>query len=245
MKKLIASFFLLFIAVKAFPADNAFDTFKNANKYYEASDYQKAIAEYGKLVEAGQVNAAVYYNLGNAFYRNREPGFAILNYEKALRLAPRDRDIVENLNFLRKTVQEPELSFIETLLNGFLNLLGLNALTLLCSFIYFCLVTGIIIYLYRKSALLLIINSALLCVLIVAGSWLYLKIQNEAVTRWAIITKGPVEIRNGPAANNTVAFNLPEGRKVYILSEKDDWAAIGLKSEGLTGWIEKSCLSEI
>lgn len=238
--------YLLFsIHVNLFADGNPLDTFKAANKYYENSNYSQAIDEYNKLVNAGQVNAEVFYNLGNSYYRNRQPGLAILNYEKAARLAPGNRDIAANLNFLRKSVQEPEPGFLEGIFNGFLGLLNLNDLTLCCCAIYLLFIAGVIIYVYRKRRILLLINSALFAVLIFTGGWLYLKYQAEAGTRWAIITKGPVEIRNGPGSSNTVAFNLPEGRKVFILSQKDDWAAIGLKSEGLTGWVEKEYLSEI
>jgi hypothetical protein len=247
----LIAFLLLLFHINVFGDSNALDTFKNANKFYENSNYTQAIDEYKKLVSAGLVNTEVYYNLGNAYYRNRQPGLAILNYEKALRLSPADRDVAANLAFLRKLAQEPEPGFLETVYYGFLNLLNLNGLTLFCSLVYLLFITGVIIYVYKKRQLLLIINSALFIALVFTSGWLYLKFQNEVSTRWAVITRGPVEIRNGPGTSNTVAFNLSEGRKVFILSsqngdtQKDDWAAIGLKTEGLTGWVEKESLSEI
>ena len=67
---------------------------------------------------------------------------------------------------------------------------------------------------------------------VVLCGWLAIKIESEVLTRDAIVVSGPADVRNGPGMENSVGFSLPEGRKVVILGAKDDWSAIGLKSEG-------------
>ena len=77
------------------------------------------------------------------------------------------------------------------------------------------------------------------------SAWLALKIDSEINTQWAIVIAGPVEARNGPGFENTVGFTLPEGKKVTVLGVKDDWAAVGLRSEGLKGWVERKYIEQI
>jgi len=52
----------------------------------------------------------VYYNLGNACFRQGKLGFAILNYEQARRLAPRDPDILANLRFAEQRLGVDEVN---------------------------------------------------------------------------------------------------------------------------------------
>ena len=66
---------------------------------YDKEQYTQAIEGYRELLLASKAapSAALYYNLGNAYYRNGELGWAILSYERALRLAPRDKYVRHNL----------------------------------------------------------------------------------------------------------------------------------------------------
>ena len=72
------------------------DGFKSANELYDAGKFAEAAAVYEKIEPK---TAHVYYNLGNAHFREGKLGLAILDYERARRLAPRDPDIVANLKF--------------------------------------------------------------------------------------------------------------------------------------------------
>jgi len=225
--------------------DTPLATFQQANQLYEKGDYTRALELYQSLARDRQANAALYYNLGNAYYRLQQPGRALVNFERALRLAPRDADIRQNLAFVRQAVKEPVPSFADQVISGVNGLISLNGLTLLCSFFYVLLIAGIVTYLFRRSQWLLAANICLLLVALLFGGWLLLKVDQEAATRWAIVVAGPAEVRNGPGSENSIGFTLPEGRKIVVLGEKDDWIAIGLKAEGLKGWVEKKYIEEI
>ena len=72
------------------------DDFKAANALYDAGKFAEAAAAYEKIEPK---TAHVFYNLGNALFREDKLGSAILNYERARQLAPRDPDILANLKF--------------------------------------------------------------------------------------------------------------------------------------------------
>lgn len=226
-------------------ADGYLPIFNQANDLYAKGHYEKAAGLYEDLVSKGQANAALYYNLGNAYFKTQKYGRAVLSFERAARLKPRDPDIRFNLAFLRAMVKEPGEPFPEIIVTSLDNLISLNELTVLSSVSFFLLISGLILYMALKQRGMIVFNAVCAAAVILCAGWLFVKIDLETLSREAIVTAGPADVRNGPGAENSVGFSLPEGRKVMVLGGKDDWAAIGLKSEGLKGWIEKKYLEEI
>ncbi len=82
--------------------DDPHRLFDLANRYYAEQAYEKAITTYQQILDQGFYHAALFYNLGNAYYKQGELGRAVLNYEKSLLLWPTDPEIRENLAFLRE-----------------------------------------------------------------------------------------------------------------------------------------------
>src|SRR5260221_1730054 len=79
-------------AVRAAPSDDL----KAANQLYDAGKFAEAAAAYEKIEPK---TAHVYYNLGNAWFRQNKLGLSVLNYAQAHRLAPRDPVILANIKF--------------------------------------------------------------------------------------------------------------------------------------------------
>ncbi|HEY2046147.1 MAG TPA: tetratricopeptide repeat protein, partial [Candidatus Udaeobacter sp.] len=75
---------LLGVVSSAFGQSDA--EFAKANQEFAQGRFKEAIAGYEALVHEGQWNANLFYDLGNAYFRTRDFGRAILNYERALAL---------------------------------------------------------------------------------------------------------------------------------------------------------------
>lgn len=61
------------------------------------------------LVKEGLVSYKLFYNLGNAYYKNNQIGKAIYNYELAHKLMPNNEDIKTNLQIANeKTIDKIE-----------------------------------------------------------------------------------------------------------------------------------------
>jgi tetratricopeptide (TPR) repeat protein len=84
--------------------------FENANKLYEHGKFAEAAALYTNLVQSGQVSSALYFNLGNAFFKAGQMGRAIGAYRQAEQMTPRDPDLGANLRFARNQVKGPPCS---------------------------------------------------------------------------------------------------------------------------------------
>jgi tetratricopeptide (TPR) repeat protein len=83
--------------------------FAKANQEYAQGHFKEAIASYEALVHAGQWNANLFYDLGNAYFRTRDFGHAILNYERALALEQHHPEATANLQIARDESRALEL----------------------------------------------------------------------------------------------------------------------------------------
>ena len=76
-----------------------------ADELYRNGQYPEAIEQYEAVLASGLTSPELYYNLGNAYFRDNQMGRAILNYSRALRLRPTMTDARENLKLAEsKTV---------------------------------------------------------------------------------------------------------------------------------------------
>lgn len=91
-----------FAPVRAQSAD--VETLARANQLYENGRFAEAAQTYEQVAAQGVTDAALFYNLGNAYYKLGDSGRAILNYERAALLAPRDADVYANLAMARAQV---------------------------------------------------------------------------------------------------------------------------------------------
>ena len=79
------------IGVALSQAPSPTDLMAEANAQYERGEYGDAAQQYEALIASGYEDAALYYNLGNAYFKKGELGLAVLNYLRAEELSPRRR----------------------------------------------------------------------------------------------------------------------------------------------------------
>ncbi len=118
---------------------NAGYIFYKGNTLYEQGSYDEAISEYSKLLAQGVESGSLYYNLGNCYIKKGAIGKAILNYERAKRLIPRDSDLKSNYSF---ALSQLEIQSVNTSPPWHLkatrtfDVLSINELTVLLSAIF-------------------------------------------------------------------------------------------------------------
>jgi tetratricopeptide (TPR) repeat protein len=83
----------------ATPADAA--AFSAANALVDAGHYAEGAQMYEHLVAQGTRSAALFYNLGNAYFLQGDASRALGAYGQAAQLAPRDADVRHNLELAR------------------------------------------------------------------------------------------------------------------------------------------------
>lgn len=217
--------------------------FFRANNFYKEEKYDAAVQEYEKLIGAGLRSANIFYNLGNSYLRTGNKGKAIIYYERAFRMRPRDADIRSNLDFARILVEgssgnysEPWYYRVFLFLRGFLST---GEMTLLVSILYFLVVILVILsILFRAQRKLLYYFIAAFCMILFVvlpsfiGSVYRSEFQKEAV-----IMVNEVEVRFEPNDDATVHFKLHEGAVIQITRLQGDWHQIRRYDEKM-GWLK-------
>jgi hypothetical protein len=244
MKKIIL-IFIIYLNFGICFAKNMHQTqLENAEELFKKGDFQKTIEIYESLIKIEKIkDPYVYYNLSNAYYRAGNIGKAILNIEKALKLAPRDKDIKENAQFLHLEAGQKREQAIQYV---FLKHFSLNEITIALSIF-------IILFLLSLSLFILKGNKStnrtvmfLLFLLIVCLPIFVLKGCDEFSTKKAVVLS-PSVVRSGPGESNPDIFRIPEGKIVNIISESDNWLSINtkLKNENVSGWVEAKNVGSI
>ncbi len=197
-------------------------------------------------------SAELYFNLGNTFYKLGNIARAILNYERALKLAPDDEDIVYNLqlaNLMRtdKIEVAPRL-FIWEYWDAIKSALSLNVFTWL-AYLFFAFALGALSlfmlarsYAMRKLSFIGAIVSGAVCILLVVI--IVAKLSDLQRNDTAIIVAEIVNIKNSPDENSSDAFVLHSGTKVQITDRVNTWVKIRL-ADGKVGWMEQGASEAI
>ncbi len=258
---MLRSFFLLLLAVltllagEGFSSGQAIDAyhlFRAGNEHYAQGHFKAATQEYLKIVDANLVNEIVYYNLANAFYKDQQLGQAILYYEKAKKLAPRDREIVENLTLAKAQivdkVEPPPEGFLWKYLNQILARLSLNQETVLVvvSFASANVLFTLFLLAHSERIRRISISAAGLLFLIslAFGTSNVIRIYQAKVTQEGIVLIEKADVLSGPGDNNATLFSIHEGLKVRVQNELDKWFQMSLEN-GWNGWIRKEAIGMI
>jgi tetratricopeptide (TPR) repeat protein len=238
---------VLFLAVggKA-EAEGLHELFFKANNAYDEGRFQEAIEGYGQIIASGHPNGHVYYNLGNAYFRLNHLGRAILNFERARLLLPRDADLNFNLGHARDQTQdalsEPK-SFIRA------TFFWLEPLTLgevSWGFVVLNLLfwTVLLVRLFRRSEWTYYSSLILVVLWLVAGASFGLKYYQQKTDDRAVILHKEVNVLAGPHVQDTVLFKLHEGAMVHMERSEDGWSLVRLPDKK-RGWVKLEAAEKI
>jgi tetratricopeptide (TPR) repeat protein len=239
--KSIILFFLLFLAF----AGRSNDLLRDAEKAYDSKKYKAAIENYEKLLKSGYKAWQLYYNLGNAYYRDKQLGKAIYNYELARKLQPNDEDVRINLgiasaktvdkidskeNFFISAVKSNVLSSFSTRGWAWLSIIGM---TLFCALIFLFVSTRNIAVKRLSFVFAFILLIGFFTSYFLGLSALHSKYENK----FAIILARECRIMNEPTPSATSKFSLHEGTKIRVVENNGDWVLIKLDN-GNEGWVK-------
>ena len=220
------------------------DEFAMANDFYQNKDYSSAVRLYLSVLNQGVESAGLYFNLGNAYFKNGDLGHAVFYYLKARRLAPDDQDIVHNLEFVRQfsrvQMEGVELNPIRTFFTGLVGGYRLDALAWLSSifFILFVLILCVRFGLGFSNSLVRIGAVVSLILLLVSSGLTTFKYRSDYLTRRAVIIAEDANVHTGPSDQSDVELEGAPGLIVEIISETVDYYDVLFENKR-RGWIKK------
>ena len=224
--------------------------FYNANNFYKQAKYDEAVKEYEQILKRGFESGNLYYNLANSYLKEGALGKAVLNYERAKQLIPRDKDLESNYRYavslMVQNIETPQISWLRKPADKFYRQFTLNEITallgIICALIFLILTVRIFLRgdrLRRYS----LISVFILILFLVAGSFSFHE-RVSSLGREAVVVVKKTEAKFSPFDRATTHFTLYEGAKVYILLSEDDWNKVKRVDKKI-GWVKKTSLEVI
>lgn len=249
IRKVLFSLFALCLVTFAFGQEKAL---KEAEVAYTKEDYSKAIEIYEGMLKSNGESAAVYYNLGNAYYKAGKIAPAILNYERCLLLDPGDSDARFNLQMARqKTVDKIEPVGDFFLLEWFDALENMGSadswakMGIACFLLFIgCLLLFFFSRWLRLKKIGFYVGILFLLMVIFANIFAAHQ-KNEVMDRMHAIVFAPtVTVKSSPDVSGTDLFVLHEGTNVTVKSTLGEWSEIALE-DGNVGWMPSKDIEKI
>ena len=247
----------LILTLSALAADPGRDMlFKQAVSEYAAENYTKATKTFQKLVKSGDVSWELFYNLGNAYYRQGQLGSAIQYWEKAKLLAPSQSDINHNLAIAEQQLVDkvvlPDMFPLFRWYEQLQKQLPLDLAVAFIGFLFFLMV--LILALVRRSqrknntdrkTSYITITAVFLSLIVILTAITMNTAHQRKSEKYAIILADEAMVLSEPDDDAAVLFILHEGSKVKVNKNiEDSWSNISYFDDKV-GWIKKPAIGAI
>jgi len=223
--------------------------FFEGNRLYSEGKYVEAVEKYQLALQSDKLSSALYFNLGNSYYKLKDLGNAVLFYHRALKWAPRDEELKYNLRLvesqLRDSIPPKQINVLARTYWGFVDQWTEKELVRLFFIFYFAIVFIALLQLFwvaaRKNQSPLLIVFLLFWGLFI--SFLVGKSVQANVSH-AVVMEQEVQARYGPSDQDVAAFTLHVGTTCRILGSSEEWFQIRL-ADGKVAWLPNTSVEPI
>lgn len=225
---------------------------ERGNQSYIDGDYAAAATAYQAIENRGYSSSRLYYNMGNAYYKQGQIGRAILYYNRALVISPSMDDARHNLEIAEAQTKDNIAVVPEFFLNRYMRTLrsaiSCSAWSAMSVAFFGVMLLFLLIFLLgsrikvRKVGFYGAVVSLLLFVVVTIFG---ISARNSIIDRpAAIVMSSAISVKSSPDRAATDLFVLHEGTKVEVSSEVDGWSEITI-ADGKKGWTESAHLERI
>jgi hypothetical protein len=229
------------------------DAMDAAKALYEDGNYPEAIQIYEQILSTGVRDSRVLYNLGNAYALNGDIGRAILNYERASEITPRDRDIRHNLALARS---EAGISSDLPAVNPLLEIsslskawVSLNEISVIALAAW--ITSGFLILIYlilsETSVRKLTGTLVILSLLITLGASITFaaRIMSDNRTSISIVTNPNTFLQDHPKGESEGGIELPAGTRTHVIEQQGNWVHLTTLDQIIEGWAPEDAIESL
>ncbi len=221
-------------------------TSDEAKTAYDAGQFQQALDYYASKIDPRSVSPALIYNMGNCFYQLGDYPRALVCYERARYLQPRDSDITGNLELTRRKLLLPPKYRVESPADFMVaarDFLRVDEWIVLCAFGLTLVLVALGMFFRRRSNLWQWPFYAGIAVAVICAAALIAKASAVDPAREAVVI-----VRNAPlyslpsAESGRVEQYLKPGTEVSIEENRMDWVRVRLENND-EGWVRGANLA--
>jgi len=219
-----------------------------AHQRYAAGDFTAAANAYEQVLTSDGPRAAVFYDLGNCYQRLGQYGPAILAYERARLLTPRNPDLLANLTLARKAATAFEEPGLNPRLDALLNPLSRNE--------WSWLVTGAALFLGglalvrgavsmpRRWLRQACIVAAVVAGIVIVWGAAALHVRRAEANRGIVLT-ATASVRLSPFASAESLGTPGPGRNVQLGQQSGHFIYVTVPGTKLCGWMADTDVAAI
>ena len=216
----------------AFTISEIDKSYSDGKQAYENGQFELAIQNYELILKSKIESPELYYNLGNAYYRNGSISGAVWAFEKCIKLSPGDGNAEYNLKLVNVKVKDrmeiPSPPFYLKTYKVLKQSLTSNGWILLFSFLFLAFSSFIaltkIFQLKFLEKIVSLSGVVLIFVILIGANAVW---DNYSVREGIIMTK-TVDAYSAPKLHSTHLFMVHEGLKVSLKNSTEDWIEIEL-----------------
>jgi tetratricopeptide (TPR) repeat protein len=227
--------------------------FDEGNRFYQEGQYSDALESYLRVAGEGLESGSLYFNIGNAYFKLGDLGHAILYYERARRLLPRDADVLANLELARSLTAD-EITPLQRfwLLRAavwWVHLLPASLLRLIVAIAYLSVMGAIVTIVLRRGTNLAAVGRWIVAggaaVVMIFGVNLFVREFDIGQPEEAVVVVDEVSVRSAPSDDDALTvFAIHEGTKVRIDRRAGEWLEVVLE-DGKVGWVRVDAVAVI
>lgn len=241
----ISIFLISFLCVRA-----SDPIFNKAVHLYQEGSYEESLELFQQLEAENIKLAELYYNIGNCFGKLNKVGYAVLYYERALKLQPRFKLAKENLRTCQNYIKEPVIpteefffvrfykQWIRPVHSGIWAVLSLISLTLAAGLYYIKISKQGFASAWIKMWVYLIFFS------LIFGAFAAIVYRSENFDKYAIYMESAGVLKAAPSEQSDSIVNLSPGLKCLKVDQIGDWVQIRLM-DYQHGWVRAASLERI
>lgn len=232
---------------------------QQADSAYSADNYLLAEQLYLQALKEGGSSSVLFYNLGNAYYRQGNLGKAIVNYERALKIDPTNADARTNLDFVNSKIADKQIdsgSYLDSVWNGTVGMFHPDTWAVIALVLFAIFLGAVAVYIFSSAVMVKktsFFGGMLVFVVTVAAVIISFSAANRVNSHdYAIILPPASQLSTTPRESRSQAeqaFLLHEGTKVEIidsLSTPTDgtWYEV-MVGRGERAWIKSTEVERI
>ncbi len=231
------------------PTETAISLPRNSDEAktaYDAGEFRQALDYYASKIDPRKVSPALLYNMGNCFYQLGDYPRALVCYERAHYLQPRDSDITGNLELTRRKLLLPPKYRVESPADFMLatrDFLRMDEWLVACACGLTLVFIALGMFFQRRSNLWQWPFYAGIVVVVICAAALIAKAAADNPAHEAVVIVRNTPLYSLPSAESgRVEQYLKPGTEVSIEENRMDWVRVRLENND-EGWVRGANLA--
>ncbi|MBR4253942.1 MAG: BatD family protein [Lentisphaeria bacterium] len=228
------------------PAAQLPKTQDEAKTAYDAGQFRQALDYYASKIDPRNVSPALLYNMGNCFYQLGDYPRALVCYERARHLQPRNSDISGNLELTRRKLLLPPKYRVESPADFLLaarDFLRVDEWIVACAFGLMLVLIALGMFFRRRSNLWQWPFYTGIAIAVICTAALIAKASADDPAREAVVIVRNTPLYSLPSSESgRVEQYLKPGTEVSIEENRMDWVRVRMENND-EGWVRGANLA--